>query len=428
MRHVTRRSSPTESLVLDIEQPFGGSMKHLALIRVIVVTMLLTAMLAMPVLPLSTAAAQSGRQPPKKKAEKKIDEQKDQKVRPGEEDPQEPVPPLPKGIKDEPALKLTTQVVGIPVTVIDKKSGRLIPNLEQKSFTVYEDNVKQEITNFRSGEGPMTVVLLLDNGFQNRAWQGYFNPSITQEIFQSAAIFVQRFVKPQDFVSIVTFSLKPKVVQDFTSDPLKLYNAVVAAYRDTLNFSESNIYDGLAFTLLGGKAIQLYDEDAGYQEYTGVQEIEGQTAVILITTGIDTFSRLTYDKTLKIVQAAGVPIFTIGVGNLFYKRNEPRMSAISRSTFQMAFLQLRTFAEFTGGSYFPMTFESEIPSIMRSIEVMLRGQYNLGYEPTNTRAEGKDRKIKIDVDIDGDGQPDNKRLELRFRQRYTEPDDRPKKK
>lgn len=403
-------------------------MKYLGLIRIIVITIILAVMLAAPALPGSISAAQSGRQPPKKKVEKKTEEQKDQKARPGEEDPQEPAPPVPKGIKDEPAIKLTTQVVGIPVTVIDKKSGRLVPNLSQKSFTVYEDNIKQEITNFRSGEGPMTVVLLLDNGFQNRNWQGYFNPTMTQEIFQSAAIFVQSFVKPQDFVSIVTFSLKPKVIQDFTSDPTKLYNAILAAYRDTLNFSESNIYDGLAFTLLGGKAIQLFDESAGDQEYTGVQEIEGQTAVILVTTGIDTFSRLTYDKTLKIVQSAGVPIFTVGVGNLFYKKNEPYMSPIQRSTFQMAFLQLKTFAEFTGGSYFPMTFESEIPAIMRSIEHMLRAQYNLGYEPTNTRREGKDRKIKIDVDVDGDGQPDNKQLEIRFRQRYTEPDDRPKKK
>lgn len=390
--------------------------------------MILAAILAAPALPGSITAAQSGRQPPKKKVEKKTEEQKDQKSKPGEEDPQEPLPPVPKSIKDEPAIKLTTQVVGIPVTVIDKKTGRLIPNLTQKNFTVYEDNIKQEISNFRSGEGPMTVVLLLDNGFQNRAWQGYFNPTMTQEIFQSAAVFVQRFVKPEDFVSVVTFSLKPKVVQDFTSEPSKLYNAILAAYRDTLNFSESNIYDGLAFTLLGGKAIQLFDESAGDQEYTGIQEIEGQTAIILITTGIDTFSRLTYDKTLKIVQGAGVPIFTVGVGNLFYKKNEPYMSAIQRSTFQMAFLQLRTFAEFTGGSYFPMTFESEIPSIMRSIELMLRAQYNLGYEPTNTRREGKDRKIKVDVDLDGDGQPDNKQLEIRFRQRYSEPDDRPKKK
>lgn len=71
---------------------------------------------------------------------------------------------------------------------------------------------------------------------------------------------------------------------------------------------------------MGGKAIQLFEEDAGEGQYTGLQEIEGHTAVILVTLGIDTFSRLTYDKAMKIVSAAGVPIFIVGVGNLFFKK------------------------------------------------------------------------------------------------------------
>jgi Ca-activated chloride channel homolog len=406
-------------------------MKYSALFRVTATLALLAALTAAPVIPGSPVAAQSGRQPPKKKVEKKTEEQDKKKApgqaKPGEEEPQDPVPPVPRSQKDEPPIKLSTQVVNVDVTVIDKKTGRLYSNLTQKDFIIYEDKVKQEVTNFRSGEGPMTVVLLLDNGFQNRYWKGYFNPTFTQEIFQSAAVFVQGFVKPQDFVSVVTFSMKPKVIQDFTSDTQRLYAAILAAYRDTLNFSESNLYDGLAFTLLGGKAIQLYDERAGPSEYTGLQEIEGHTAIILITTGVDTFSRITLDKTLKIVAQAGVPIFSVGVGNLFFKKYEHMMSADQRLTFLQAMNQLNAFAERTGGAYYPMTFESEIPQIMRSIEAILRNQYSVGYSPTNTRREGKERKIKLEVDVDGDGLSDNKRLDLRFRQSYIEPNDNPKK-
>jgi hypothetical protein len=63
---------------------------------------------------------------------------------------------------------------------------------------------------------------------------------------------------------------------------------------------------------------------------------------------------------------------------------------------------------------------------MRNIEVLLRGQYSHGYSPTNTRREGKERKLKVDVDIDGDGNPDNKQLDLRYREKYIEPDDNPR--
>ena len=393
-------------------------MKSFALIRAAVVAALLVILLTASAIPRSSVVAQSGRQPEKKKVEKKTDEKK------GTE-PQEPAPPVPKDFKQEPPIKLSTQVVNVDVTVVDKKSGRLYTNLTKKNFTIYEDGVKQETTNFASGEGPMTAVLLLENNYRNRRWSNYYDPTFAQEIFQSAATFVQGFVKPADHVALVTFSMRPKVVQDFTGDSGRLYQAVVAAYRDTMNFSEANIYDSLSFVLMGGKAIQLFEEEAGESQYTGLQEIEGHSAVILVTLGIDTFSRLTYDKAMKIVSRAGVPIFIVGVGNLFFKKYGDRLPPESRMEFLQAQNGLNTFAKLSGGSYFPMTFESEIPQIMRSIAVLLRGQYSLGYSPTNTRREGKDRKLRVDVDIDLDGTPDNKQLDLHYREKYIEPDDNP---
>jgi len=230
-------------------------MKSFALIRAAVVAALLVILLTASAVPRSSVVAQSGRQPEKKKVEKKTDEKK------GTE-PQEPAPPLPKDFKQEPPIKLSTQVVNVDVTVVDKKSGRLYTNLTKKNFTIYEDGVKQETTNFASGEGPMTAVLLLENNYRNRRWSNYYDPTFAQEIFQSAATFVQGFVKPDDHVALVTFSMRPKVVQDFTGDSGRLYQAVVAAYRDTMNFSEANIYDSLSFVLMGGKAIQLFEEEA----------------------------------------------------------------------------------------------------------------------------------------------------------------------
>jgi VWFA-related protein len=272
-------------------------------------------------------------------------------------------------------------------------------------------------------------VLLLDNNFSHRYLQrSYFDPTFFEQIFRSAAVFVQSFVKQDDFVAVVTFSLKPKVIQDFTNDRHQLYGAILSAARDTLNFSESNIYDALSFVLLGGKAMQLYDEKAGPSEYTGLQEVEGHTAVILVTLGQDTFSRITYDKALKIVAKAGVPVYTVGVGNLFYKKYEHLLGPEARLTFLQAQNSLRTFAQRSGGRYFEMTFDGEIPAIMQSIEAILRSQYSLGYVPSNTRREGKSRKIKVEVDIDGDGKADNDKLELSHRQSYIEPEDDLKKK
>ena len=406
-------------------------MKSVRLLRLWVVVVL-AVVLAVSLVTNATVSAQSGRTPAKKNAEKKTDVEKanekaqGDKNKPAEQDVQN-APPMPKNQKDEPVIKIATQVVGVQMTVVDKKSGRLVQNLTKKNFTIYEDNVKQEITNFTSGNGPVTVVLVLDNAYNNRYFQGYFNPTTAQEIFGSAAGFLDGFVKPEDFVALVTFSMRPKVIQDFTNDSQKLRSALYSAYRDTLNFSESCIYDALSFTLLGGKAYQLYNENAGEGEYGGLQEVEGHTAVILITLGVDTFSRINYDKALKIASSSGVPIYTIGVGNLIFKKYEHLMSPEQRLTYLQAFNSLNAFATRSGGAYYPMTFESEIPQIMRNIEALLRNQYDVGYVPSNTRREGKERKIKVEVDVDGDGQPDNKQLDIRYRDRYIEADDHPKK-
>ena len=365
-------------------------------------------------LPRSTAEAQSGRKPADQPAQKKTDVQQSADVPEAQHGSQ-----IPKSQKDMPTIKIGTNVVNIEASVLYKKTGRLVTGLNKKNFTVYEDGVKQEITNFTVGEGPTTVVLLLDNGFQNNYWHGFFTPTFTQEIFTSAAGFVQGFMRKGDFASVVTFSLRPKVIQDFTGDTGRLMAALQAAYHDYINFSESNIFDALAFTLEGGKALQLYAEDAGESHYIGLEELEGHTAVLLITTGIDTFSKITYDKAMKIVASAGVPIFTVGVGNLYYKMSN--MSGARDLTWIQAQNELQTFAKLSGGAYFPMTFQGEIPQIMQNISALLRTQYSLGYVPSNPRQEGKERSIKLEVDVDGDGQPDNKILDLRYREKYVEP-------
>jgi VWFA-related protein len=256
----------------------------------------------------------------------------------------------------------------------------------------------------------------------------YFDPSFAQEIFQAAATFVDGFVKRDDQIALVTFAMKPKVITDFTDDRNRLHQGVVAGYRDMLNFKEACLWDALSFVLLGGKAIQLFDEENGPSEYNGLSEVEGHTAVILVTLGMDTFSKITYDKAMKIVARSGVPIYSVHTGHLFDKKYGDRLGPDWRLSFLQAQNALKTFASYSGGAYFPMTFQTELPAIMQSISAMLRTQYNVGYAPTNTRREGKERKIKVEVDIDGDGVPDNKNLDLKFRERYVEPDDRPAKK
>jgi VWFA-related protein len=156
-------------------------------------------------------------------------------------------------------------------------------------------------------------------------------------------------------------------------------------------------------------------------DYGGLRDVQTRSAVILCSIGIDTLSKLNYDETRKIVSDAGIPIYCIGVGNLFHKIYEPQLDPVTNMTWLQAFNTLKTFSRITGGQYFPVTFPGEIPTTMRSITNLMRSQYSIGYTPSNTRHEGKLRKIDVRVDVDGDGKYGDKGYIVQHRESYIEP-------
>jgi hypothetical protein len=91
-----------------------------------------------------------------------------------------------------------------------------------------------------------------------------------------------------------------------------------------------------------------------------------------------------------------------------------------RMTFLQAQNTLKTFANETGGAYFPITFEGEIPSALQSINAMMRNQYSLAYS-AGERRDGKQHKIVVKVDVDGDGKYDDKDFVVKARQFYNSP-------
>ena len=90
---------------------------------------------------------------------------------------------------------------------------------------------------------------------------------------------------------------------------------------------------------------------------------------------------------------------------------------------------MNTFAKESGGKHYPMTFSTELPSILNSINVLLRNQYSIAYDAGETkRKPGKKYKLEVKVDINGDGQFDNKRFEVQHRPYYSIAKEKKKKK
>ena len=100
-------------------------------------------------------------------------------------------------------------------------------------------------------------------------------------------------LKPEDYVAIVAYDLRPEILSDFSTDRSEAQDAL--SRLNFPGFSEANLFDALTDTA------------------QRMQDIEGRKAILLISSGVDTFSKLNYGEARKAIQNAGVPIYAIGL-------------------------------------------------------------------------------------------------------------------
>lgn len=377
-----------------------------------------------------SALAQSRRQQPTPSNQKK-------NKRPDntQGDKQEELPPDVVGKPQEAeTISVTTAVVNVDAVVYHKKSGQIITGLKKENFAIFEDGVQKDITNFSTPEAPITVAMVVEYSKLGQAL-GYAGSGGQEdgrsEVLRPTAMFLSQFVKPpDDYVSVIAYDIRPTPLTDFTNDPRRIQQVISLLVANQPAFRETNLFDALKFTLMGGRgdAVVLENSKSQTAEYAGLASLQGRRrAIILISSGLDTFSKINYGQARKIAQNAGVPIYIIGTGQLFMKRFGDRLPSLDstmgdpgRLSLLQAQNALTTFAKETGGAFYPVTFEGELPKVLRSIDALLRNQYSLGYNPGDKR-DGKQHKIVVKVDVDGDGQYDDKELIIQSRQFYNAP-------
>ena len=305
-----------------------------------------------------------------------------------EEAPPPPPPVTPKKIEDLPdySLKVNVPLVNVDVLVTTKDGGQFIPGLKKDNFRVMEDGVPQQIKNFQVSQAPITAVLLVEFASTNYVF-------MTQALQASYAF--ANTLKKDDWVAVAYYDMNTHILVDFTQDKKAVYGALNQLRIP--GFAETNLFDAL------------------YDTLDRLDRVEGKKYIILVTTGIDTFSKLTLDKIMKkIKDTKDVTIFPISVGFIVrewcevhpgYCRNAHGMGIpVDHMDYLQGDNEMRTFAAMTGGrAYFPR-FEGELPELFGDISSDIRNQYTISYSPSNTKLDGTYRKLKVEV-VAPDGGP-----------------------
>jgi hypothetical protein len=124
--------------------------------------------------------------------------------------PRQPIP------EDQPLFSADTNVVNVDVAVVDNR-GNFIPQIPKQHFQILEDGVPQQIVSFGPSEAPMTVCLLIE--FSN-LFQQYWSETWYQTLTASYG-FVET-LRPDDWVAVVAYDLKPEIIAYFTQDRRKV--------------------------------------------------------------------------------------------------------------------------------------------------------------------------------------------------------------
>jgi VWFA-related protein len=271
-------------------------------------------------------------------------------------------------------ISVESNLVVMDVLVTDE-DGNVLSGLTKGHFRIFDNGKPQVITYFAPTEDPITIVMLME--YSGLAYN-YFA--------YKAAYWGSGFLNhldSRDWVALITYDMKPTIQADFTRNKAEVQDAL-----STLSypgFSEANLFDAIVATL------------------EKLEHVAGKKAILLITTGMDTFSRATLDEAMAKAKESNVTIFCVGVAESEYMTAETR-SGSSAIGYLQAKNQLQTFANLTGGlAWFPR-FEGEIPSLFRSVVGFLRSEYDLGFSPSNATRDGKYHKLKVEI-VGRDGSP-----------------------
>src|SRR5215467_1176653 len=291
-------------------------------------------------------------------------------------------------------FKREVNLVDVLFTVLNRRN-KLVPDLEQGDFKVFDEGKPQEIRYFsKQSDLPLRIGMLLDtsNSIRDRI-------KFEQDASVSFLFSVLRRNKDEAFV--MTFDDEPQIIQAFTSD--------TGALRDQITGTRAG----------GGTAIYdaIYEACSKQLNHPprppGDQPDIVRRVMILISDGDDNLSTHTRTEAIEMAQRTSVVIYTISTSTQWVAlsgtdaKKDPDRKFMKTDGDKI----LQELAEETGGRAFFPYHVDDLDQSFQDIGDELRNQYSIAYQPANYVLDGRYHKIRVEV-------PDHKGYQVRARRGY----------
>lgn len=280
-------------------------------------------------------------------------------------------------------IKVNVNVVNVLCTVRNKSNG-LVGNLQKNDFAISEDGKPQDIKYFtRDTDVPLTLGLLVDvSSSQER---------LIDIERRAAQQFFSQVLRQKDEAFLISFGAEAELLQDSTNSVRLLEDGLRQLH---LSVPVGGLHPGPVPTVQNQAGTILYDAVylAANEKLKG--EV-GRKALVIITDGVDTGSKVTRDKAIEAAQKADAIIYSI-----FYQDLAAYGGIFGGGGGGEG--ELRRMSSDTGGQVFKVDRKNSLEDIFKQLQDELRSQYSIGYVPTNSRKDGSFRKLDLRVSTNKD--------------------------
>jgi VWFA-related protein len=306
---------------------------------------------------------------------------------------------LAQRVDQDDVVRVESDITNLPFTVTDKER-RFITTLRAEDVRVLEDGVPQTLFTFqRETDRPLAIVFLIDISASQE--------STLPNEKAAARLFIENVIKSnRDQVAIVPFTGLAYLEQDLTRDVLNVYSVlqrveVAAPAYIGSGKPLTGIVTGPGLAAPPSEGSTAIWDAVALTASNVLAKAPGQRrrAIILLSDGGDTTSRLSKKEAVNRALAAETVVYAIGIGDSRLEGVDPRAD-------------LRDIAERTGGRAFFPDKKFDLNAAFAEIERELRTQYLIAYSSTNKKRDGAYRKITIEI-INSDLRKQNLRLRHR---------------
>lgn len=262
--------------------------------------------------------------------------------------------PTPKIEDDGDIIKVESNLVPIPVSVLDER-GQAVTNLKLEDFLLVIDDKEAQISDLFRSDAPVRLAFLFDNSS---------SVTIAREFEKKAAIkFFRRVIRPdKDLASLFSVATGTRLEQTLTKDVSQIIQAIEAFPQPE---GATALFDGII-------------KAANY-----LQESQGRRVIVIVSDGDDTISDSTLEETVKALQLSNCQVYIVKTTDFEnYKRTGQRGGNANLRQLA-AERRMQEIAAQTGGAVYSPLDEKELDQAFNQISAELAEQYILNYYPEN---------------------------------------------